>query len=205
MLVCKRLLAAVALLAAAHAHAGSAGNLSIDDVKLGGLTAAFWSDAAVYSGANPMQGAGGFAGAFAPTGTGSWTALEKVEGTRIQDLSSTFNFTFTLDKSNQSGSWSITNTTSTDVRIDLVFAMHASNGSGNFLFDDQVITKGQTLTGNWAIQWLNNGGRIPDYSNLVVFGRDQRSILAPVPEPDTWAMLASGLLALAIASRKRRR
>jgi hypothetical protein len=162
MLICKRLLAAIALLATAHAH-GSTGKLSIDDVKLGGLTAAFWSDAAVYSGANPMQGAGGFAGAFAPTGTGSWTALEKVEGTRIQDLSSSFNFTFSLDSTNKTGSWSITNTTSTDVRIDLVFAMHASNGSGSFLFDDQVIAKGQTLSGTWAIEWLNNGGRIPDY------------------------------------------
>lgn len=180
--------------------------MSTDDVKLGGLTASFWSDAAVYSGANPMQGAGGFAGAFSSTGTGSWTALEKIGSNgQIQDLSSSFNFTFQLDSSKKSGTWSITNTTTKDVRIDLVFAMHASNSSGNFLFDDQLLSKGQTLSGTWNIQWLNNGGNIPGFSNLVLYGRDQRVLLAPVPEPHTWAMLAAGLLAVGFAARKRAR
>ncbi|UGQ45500.1 PEP-CTERM sorting domain-containing protein [Massilia endophytica] len=201
-----KLLAALAL-AAAQAQAGSAGQLTVDDASLGGTGPAFWSDDTVYSGVNPMRSTSGFAGEFAPTGTGSWTSLERIsQSGAIRDQSSTFNFTFAFDNAaHTSGSWTITNATANKVQIDLVLAMHAANGGGSFLFDNQVIDARQTLAGRWKIDWLNDGGNIPGFSNLVLYGRDQRTILAPAPEPETWAMLATGLLAIGLTARRRRK
>jgi hypothetical protein len=203
----KQILLAALALATVPAQAGSPGRLTVDDATLGGPNAVFWSDDTVYSGVNPMQGTAGFAGAFSPTGTGSWTSLERIGNTgAIQDQSSTFNFTFAFDSAARtSGNWTITNTTSNTVQIDLVLAMHAANGGGAFLFNDQIVEANQTLMGNWKIEWLNNGGNIPGFSNLVLYGRDQRTILAPAPEPETWAMLAAGLAAVGVAARRRRK
>ena len=96
------------------------------------------------------------------------------------------------------GTWTLQ--ASQNVVLDLVFAMHASNNSGAFLFDDQPLFA-QT-PGTWKIDWLNNGGNVPAYSNLTLFARD---VTTPVPEPESYAMFLAGLGAMGFMARRRRK
>ncbi len=89
-----------------------------------------------------------------------------------------------------------------DVTLDLVFAMHASNHSGAFLFDDQGLVASAVTPGTWKIEWLNNGGNVPDFSNLTLFARDV--VTTPVPEPETYALMLAGLGAMGFIARRRR-
>ena len=78
--------------------------------------------------------------------------------------------------------------------------MHASNHSGAFLFDDQEVFA--STPGTWKIEWLNNGERVPDFSNLTLFARD---VTTPVPEPETYALVLAGLGAVGFTARRRRK
>jgi hypothetical protein len=50
------------------------------------------------------------------------------------------------------GLWSVTNTSTTMMMtLDLVFAIHAGNQGGAWLFDNESILPGQTLDGTWRI------------------------------------------------------
>jgi hypothetical protein len=205
--VSKAVLLSATLLAAGAAHAtfnkGSIGNASLDDVTLAGDTA----DKLVYSGLNPMStGSLSFSLAFWNTGSLFWGTLETVDGKYITDYSSRFDFTFGKSASGKTGTWSITNVSKDyDANLDLTLDIHASNASTAFLFDETNIKAGQTLTGTWNIEWLNNGGKVPGFSNAVLFGRDLSltKTVSPVPEPATLPMLAGGLAVLALAARRR--
>jgi hypothetical protein len=187
--------------------ASPSANVKATDVALNSSA----SNAYAYSSVNPGNGStAGFATAFAATGTGSWSVLEKVEqsGT-LTDYSSLLDFSFT-NTTGTSGTWTITNTSTTlDATLDLAVAIHASNASTAFLFDNQAIAAGQTVTGSWAITWENNGGNVPGFSNLVLFGRDLSTSavltpMQPVPEPGTLAMLLSGFALLGGVAYRRR-
>lgn len=85
-----------------------------------------------------------------------------------------------------------------------MFAIHAGNQGGAWLFDDQTILAGQTLPGTWEILWtVGNNGAHPDFSNLTLFGRDQ--VTTPVPEPGAYAMLLAGLAMTGVMLRRKRR
>lgn len=196
------------LLTAGAAHAAKitgVGNASVDDVTLGGGAIA---DLLAYSGQNPAAGSAGnssgFSSAFSGDqyGTGGWSLLGKVEGNKISDVGSDL-FSFNFSQGNgKSGTWSITNNSSSkDVLLDLTFAMHASNASTAFLFDEQTILAGQTVQGTWRIEWLKSGN-IPGFSNLALFAREVSYLVpapaaslpgTPVPEPASWAMMLTGL------------
>jgi hypothetical protein len=185
--------ASVAQAAACTATAGFEsfiGNASTDDVTLGGMD----SSMCVLSGVNPSQGPNGNTSGFDGTFGGGWTLLSKGAGSATVG-----GVTFTLGFSQADGTWSLT--TDQNATYDLVFAMHASDRSGAFLFDDHTSFASVTQNGTWSIEWLNNGGQVPGFSNINFFVRD---VVTPVPEPETYALLLAGLGAIGLVARRRR-
>jgi hypothetical protein len=165
------------------AHAGLIGSAAVSDITLGGSAADGFQYA---SGVNPQQGKSGntrgFRSAYASDGTASWGLLSKFNASAGNNTSASagglqlvFNKTDT-----RHGTWSVTNTNAAqDLTLDLVFAMHAGNGSGAWLFDNQFIGAGATLSGVWNLNIFNDGEQYADYSNLTLFGRDS-VLTAPV-------------------------
>lgn len=158
---------------------------------------------------NPQAGPNGDSSGFSDNfGTG-WSLLSKVTGSSVSSAASSATFggvayTFQFNENagtEKQGTWSIS--VDKAVTVDLVFAVHASNRAGAFLFDDQVLsTVPGSNAGTWTISWLNNGGQVPDFSNLTVFARDQH--ISAVPEADTYAMLLAGLGLVGLVARRRR-
>ncbi|WP_338766604.1 PEP-CTERM sorting domain-containing protein [Massilia sp. METH4] len=185
----------------------SIGAASADDVTLENADAGMIA----FSTVNPMQYGGntaGFSSEFGKADTSAWGVLGTVEksGT-LADASTLFDFSF--DKTSAtSGTWTITNTSSTlNATLDLTVAIHAANASTAFLFDNQDVAAGQTLSGTWSIEWLNNGGQVPGFSNLVFFGRDistSTPTLLPVPEPHALPMTLAGFAVLGAVAWRRR-
>jgi hypothetical protein len=203
----KSVLSTVALLAAcgaalpaAAACSGSSVGSSADGNVTLGVQAA--GDCTIFSGnaqMGPSGNSSGFSGEF---GSG-WSLLSKVtSSTETAQIGGVdYKITFSENSNDKSGTWSITADKS--VTVDLAFAMHASSNSGAFLFDNQKLTANVADTGTWAINWLNNGGKVPDYSNLTLFARNQ-TVASSVPEPTTYAMLVAGLALIGYASRRRK-
>lgn len=122
----------------------------------------------------------------------------------------------------KSGTWTLS-WTGGPANLDFVFAIHASNRTGSFLFDDVPLVANTSGTGTWEIEWLNNGGQVPGFSNLTVWARQGGGTVpctgqdceaepctgpncgpAQVPEPSTLSLLGLGALALAARVRRRR-
>jgi hypothetical protein len=200
----QRLATAAAFCAfALNAHA-AIGNASAADVTLDGQPAdAFAYEAGWNPHAGPNGDTSGFGTTFDSSGTGSFSLLDKLDAS--DGFANTGVLTFTFDQTTPTtGTWSVTNTDATsNVTLDLVFAIHAGNQGGAWLFDNQAIAAGDTLQGTWQIGWTvgaNNAN--PAFSNLTLFGRD--IVMTPVPEPGTYAMLLAGLMVTSLVFRKRR-
>ncbi|CAN5905229.1 hypothetical protein BH11PSE8_BH11PSE8_18350 [soil metagenome] len=179
----------------------SVGSASTGDVTLGG----FASDQCVISGVNPQQGPSGNTSGFDSAFGGGWTLLGKVDlnGVVTAQPASVGGVAFDIDYlqgSGTTGTWSVT--TDKAATFDLVFAMHGANRSGAFLFDNEATSANMTADGTWAIRWPNSGGNVPNYSSLTVFVRDVA--LAPVPEPETYALMLAGLGVMGLVARRRR-
>jgi hypothetical protein len=178
----------------------NAGSSSTGDVTYNGID----STACVISAVNPQQGADGNSSGFSGTfGTG-WDLLAKfdVNGVVNGGQPIVYNginfFSSVTGLPGTSGGWTLWS--DQGVTLDLAFAMHASNRSGAFLFDDLDIASGDT--GSWKINWLNNGEQVPNYSSLSLFVRDVA--VTPVPEPETYALMLAGLAAVGFMARRRR-
>lgn len=195
------------------------GTADVQDVTLAGDVA---DDMQFLPRVNTAGGKNGRIGAFAPawttSGTGNWSLFGRTDNGGLMQNAATFsweNLVIEFSKTdNYTGTWSVTNTdTEMDATIDLVFAMHASNASTAFLFDDQLIEAGATVDGTWVIEWLNNGRQVPAFSNIAFFTRDMREMPhvdepteppAEVPEPATLALLGLGVLGVASLRKLRR-
>ncbi|MBB3221442.1 PEP-CTERM sorting domain-containing protein [Pseudoduganella umbonata] len=204
-LLAQKLAAATAVLAFAfNAHA-AIGSASAADVTLDGQAAdAFAYEAGWNPHAGPNGDTSGFGTAFDAFGTGDFDLLAKYESAGFPDTSP-LTFTFEQAPGGTSGTWSVTNTGSDIITLDLVFAIHAGNQGGAWLFDDQTINPGETetLPGTWEILWtVGNNGANPEFSNLTLFERDR--VTSPIPEPETYAMLLAGLGVTVLARRRRK-
>ena len=186
----------------ASVHAGdcsgvSVGTSSTADVTFAGADA----DLCVISTVNPQRGAGGdssgFDGVFGP---GSWTFLGKITSAAGSAIDSGVRFSWTYSQlTKKAGFWSLTS--DKDVTFDLVFALHAANRSGAFLFDNQSLTADQVDPQTWTIKWLNSGGQVPDFSNLTLF--DRNLAITTVPEPGTSSLVWAGLGVIGFVARRR--
>lgn len=173
-------LGALALITSSS-FAGTIGTATINDVTLDGAKATLLSYG---NGINPQSqgkngGSTGFNTAFSSYGSGAWSRLaafgsaaDNGDTLGSNALGSPLSMSFDNDGGRR-GSWSITNKDAgNDVLLDLVFAIHTGGGSGAFLFDGLQIGAGKTVSGNWALNLLNNGNNYSGYSNLTVFGRN---------------------------------
>lgn len=178
----------------------NAGTSSTADVSYNGTD----STACVVSAVNPQQGSDGNISGFSGSFGSDWDLLAKIDANGLVNGGNPIVYngvTFTSSISGlpgTGGSWTLSS--DQGVTLDLVFAMHASNRSGAFMFDDLGLVSGGT--GSWAINWLNGGGQVPNYSNLTLFVRDV--VVTPVPEPETYALLLAGLAAVGFIARRRR-
>lgn len=165
---------------------------------------------------NPITSTAGFATQFADksgTAARAWTLADTVEsgGGALSFTDKLANdglsFSFTEAASQTGGTWSVTNTsTKLDKTLDLALSFHAGDNVGSFLFNDRAIKAGQTLTGTWAIQWLENAAQpssVPGFSN-VAFYTGNVSQTNAVPEPETYAMLLGGLGLMGWIARRRK-
>jgi hypothetical protein len=197
------------VLAGGSALAGQPGASSLNDVKLGGLVA----DDYVYRSGLGSSGSVPADFSSALYGTGVWTTIGSfgaAADNNLPLLTSTalgLNFSMSFDQiDSRHGTWTIKNNDSANnVQLDLVFGLSGTGGNGAWLFDNQVINAGQTLSGSWDIKFYN-GNPISTYSGLNLFARDvskQPLVTSPVPEPETYLMLLAGL-GIVLMSRRRK-
>ncbi len=176
-----------------------AGTSSTSDVTYNGTD----SSACVVSAVNPQQGADGNTGGFSGAFGAGWDLLAKIDANGLVNggnpiVYNGINFFSSITGvPGTSGGWALSS--DQGVTLDLAFAMHASNRSGAFLFDDLGLVGGGS--GSWAINWLNNGEQVPNYSNLTLFVRDV--VVTPIPEPQTFALMLAGLAAVGFIARRR--
>jgi hypothetical protein len=199
--------ALVSLLFTAAAYAApSIGNADVSDVTLNGHAA----DGIAFSTADGQAGPNGNPGVFDSVFTGSWNLLTKVDSTGLissGSLASSGLFSamsFVLNPDGKTGNWSIVPTA--DLAIDLVLGIYAGGATTSFLFDNAQLSSAGN-TGSFKIDWFDNAGNVPAYSNLTFFYNIGQSTppVSAVPEAETWAMMLGGLGLLGFMARRQRK
>ncbi|HTH44727.1 MAG TPA: PEP-CTERM sorting domain-containing protein [Oxalicibacterium sp.] len=196
--------ALLSLTAAVGASAApTIGNADVSDATLNGQVA----DNIAFSTANGQAGPNGNPSVFDSVFGGTWNLLAKVNSSVnvspavLNVAGSDLSTSFAVSPGGKSGTWSISSTK--DIVLDLVLGIHAGGATTSFLFDDEHLTAGAN-NGTFKIDWFNNGGQVPGYSNATFFYKDAM-VVSAVPEPSTYAMMLGGLgLFGFLASRKKK-
>lgn len=181
------------------------GNADVTDATLSGQTA----DGIAFSTANGQAGPNGNPSVFNGVFGGTWDLLGKVDSSGnfnsvVSNIAgSALNLGFTLGADQKSGVWSITS--SKNLLLDLVLGIHAGGATASFLFDDTHLVGGQTQNGTFKIDWFNNGGNVPAYSNLTEFygGVQVIPVVSAVPEPATYLMMLAGLGLMGLLAQRK--
>jgi len=189
------------------------GSADTTDVTLGERTSSFIA----FSQQNPANGnTTGFSSSFESMGLGNWNFVGSTDSQNGASFDyNGFKIDFAQLTNDKVGTWTVTNTDlKHDATLDLVMAIHASNASTAFLFDNQFVAAGQKMQGTWAIGWLNNGGNIPAFSNVAFFNRDMSLKTTPstdpgkpandVPEPGPIALIGLGLATMMLLRKRAR-
>ena len=183
----------------------SIGTAKATDANLNGVyaTSFAWSNTA-----NPAKGdSTGFESNFASYGKAdpTWTLLG-TNDTKPGDSNSASigGATLTWTYDSQASTWQIKSDSA--VMIDLVLAVHAESESGAWLFNDLVLGENSSQAGSFAINWTNNGGQTPGFSNFSIFARDvgaAPAAVSPVPEPETYALMLAALGMITFVKRRK--
>ncbi|MDT3678250.1 MAG: hypothetical protein ROZ64_05365 [Burkholderiaceae bacterium] len=152
------------------------------------------------------QGSGGntsgtlLGGYYSPTyGSGDFTQVSN--GVVINGITFT---SITFDSA--AGTWAFT-WSGGPASLDLALAIHASDRTGSFLFNDRTLVADASGNGTWVINWLNNGGQVPGFSNFGFWARTGSGDVPgpnPTPVPGTALLLGLGLAGLGLRARMRR-
>ncbi|CAG9933665.1 PEP-CTERM sorting domain-containing protein [Candidatus Nitrotoga arctica] len=132
------------------------------------------------------------------TGTGTGTFLG-------------INFSLTTT-AGKSGDWALTGTdtnfpTILPTFLDFIVVLKASDRFGAWLLDDVKFDGNDG--GTWSINFLNNGGKIPDLSHLSLYVREGTNPpctdcdFVTVPEPTTLLLMSAGLFGFGLARRRK--
>ncbi len=149
---------------------------------------------------------------------GDWTAIGAYKGADAttahgQELSLlTFGFDPNTKKGDSfiGGDWTVKNTSAQNVTLDLVFAMHAGNNGGAWMFDSRAILAGETLDGTWIQRMLVGNNNAAGYSNVTFFARNVKFTDVPkdipkdVPEPAPLSTLVLALGLMGYMARRRK-
>lgn len=112
---------------------------------------------------------------------------------------------FTLSATTgSSGTWTLTGVDNSallnfPITLDLAIGIKAGNEFAVWGFDDVLVDGSDS--GTFNIAFKNGGGKIPDLSHMIAFGRI--SAVTPVPEANTYATLLAGLGLITFVVRRR--
>jgi len=163
----------------------------------------------------PINGNDTVASIGSQFGTG-WTVLLKDDVGTLNDGTGLFNgVAFSLDPvSGKDGSWTLhwtdNNTTKLPLSLDLAAVLKASNNYDGYLFEDLIFADAPASgTGTWDINFLNNGGQVPNLSHFSLYARDNGPVppsgglvTGSIPEPESFGLMGLGLLSLVAARRR---
>lgn len=175
--------------------------ISTGDVKFNGMAA---SDCYGVVGGN-ITGSGTFNGVptlNALSWSTGWSYLDATDapGAAFNGI----NFTLSAT-TGSSGTWTLTGVDHSTllnfpVTLDLAIGLKAGPEFAVWAFDDVLVDGSDS--GTFNIAFKNGGGKIPDLSHMIVFGR--MGTVTPVPEANTYAMLLAGLGLITFVVRRKR-